>query len=108
MGSGNGGAPRSSLLPGISCRDRSGPTKAEGNPVSAPRAAPAAGCPSRAGRRGQPRRVWQAGLAARSRAGCSASLPWRSVRLPLLPGSCPPGQVLGYRIQMLEEDDEFT
>lgn len=32
----------------------------------------------------------------------------QSVCLPSLPGSCPPGQVLGYRIQMLEEDEEFT
>lgn len=69
---------------------------------------PVACCPGWVGRRGQPLRVWQPGLAASSWAGCSASPPRRSVHLPSLPGSCPPGQVLGYGIQMLEEDGEFT
>lgn len=84
------------------------PRRQKGNPFSAPRAAPTACCPGQVGRRGQPLRVWQPVPAASSQAGCSASPPRRSVRLPSLPGSCPPGHALGYGIQMLEEDGEFT
>lgn len=66
------------------------PRKAEGNPFSAPRAAPAACCPGRAGRRGQPLRVWQPGLAAGSWAGCLASPPRICPRsqAPACPAKC--------------------
>lgn len=81
------------LLSGISFRDRPVPCPPEGI-HECPRSNPL--------RREQPLHV------SHSWAGCSESLPRQSVCLPSLPGSCPPGQVLGYGIQMLEEDEEFT
>lgn len=93
-GSGNGGAPRSRPLSGI----RDSPKTSEGKSLRCPTSSPH--CPG--------------GWVGEGSPAASGSLTWPPApgqaarRLPSPLGSCPPCQVLGYGIQMLEEDGEFT